>query len=62
MKVRKALTNFLRVIADEAEKNPDFERRIAEAIGLEEKPKPAAADHVAGSASQRPKQTSTTGS
>lgn len=39
MKVRKAITNLLRIIADEVERNPDFERRVASALGLEEQPK-----------------------
>jgi hypothetical protein len=38
--VRKAVANFFRVIADEAERNPEFERRISQAFGLEEQPKP----------------------
>jgi hypothetical protein len=39
VKVRKAIVNLLRVIADEVERNPDFERRVAAALGLEEQPK-----------------------
>jgi hypothetical protein len=35
MSLRKALANLARVVADEADKNPDFARRVAEAIGLE---------------------------
>ena len=40
MKVRTAIAKLLKVIADEVEANPDFEHRIATALGLEEQPKP----------------------
>jgi hypothetical protein len=33
VKLRKALTDFVRVIADEAERNPDFANRLAAALG-----------------------------
>ncbi len=36
MKLRKALQNFAKVIAEEAERNPQFEHRIREALGLPE--------------------------
>jgi len=60
VKVRKAVTNLLRVIADEVERNPDFERRIAAALGLEEQPNlPDQQDRqtevAAASTGQRPK-------
>jgi hypothetical protein len=42
VKVRKALNELLRVIADEADKNPDFERRIAAVLGLVGQPKRSA--------------------
>ena len=60
MKVRKAITNLLRVIVDEVERNPDFERSVASALGLEEQPKvPEHEDAQTGgsgaSTGQRPK-------
>ena len=59
MKVRKAISNFLRVVVDEAERNPDFEKRLAEALGLEEQPRATAyQESLAGagnSSGQRPK-------
>ncbi len=36
MKLRKALQDFAKVAADEAERNPDFERRLRKALGLAE--------------------------
>ena len=36
MELRKALQNFAKVAADEAERNPEFERRIRKALGLAE--------------------------
>jgi hypothetical protein len=35
MKLRKALSALIRVIIDEAERNPDFARRIEETLALE---------------------------
>jgi hypothetical protein len=34
VKLRKALTDFVRVVADEAERNPDFAKGVAAALGL----------------------------
>jgi hypothetical protein len=36
MELRKALQNFAKVAADEAERNPEFEQRIRKALGLSE--------------------------
>ena len=36
MTLREALQNFAKVAADEAEKNPEFERQIRSALGLPE--------------------------
>ena len=36
MELRKALQNFAKVAAEEAERNPEFEKRIREALGLPE--------------------------
>jgi len=36
MTLRDALQNFAKVAADEAEKNPEFERQIRNALGLSE--------------------------
>ena len=33
MNLRKALIDFVRAVADEAERNPDFAHRVAEALG-----------------------------
>jgi hypothetical protein len=60
VKVRKAITNLLGVIADEVESNPDFERRVAAALGLEEQPKASDREETqtgaaASSTGQRPK-------
>jgi hypothetical protein len=35
MKLKKTLQDLIRVIAEEAERNPEFARRIEETIGLE---------------------------
>jgi hypothetical protein len=35
MKLKKTLQDFVRVVADEAERNPEFRRRIEEAFGLQ---------------------------
>ena len=34
MELRKALQNFAKVAADEAERNPEFEQRIRESFGI----------------------------
>ncbi len=36
MELRKALQNFAKAAADEAERNPEFERRLRKALGLPE--------------------------
>ena len=36
MELREALQNFAKVAADEAERNPDFERRLRKALGITE--------------------------
>jgi hypothetical protein len=38
MKLRKVLAELARAIADEAERNPDFERRVTMALGLTDEP------------------------
>jgi hypothetical protein len=60
VKVRQIITKLLRVIADEVECNPDFERRVAAALGLEEQPKADDGQNQEGEAvaappGQRPK-------
>lgn len=60
MKVRKALNDLLRVLADESERNPDFGNRVAMALGLAEKPKKSerqdtGTSHKTKSRSPRPK-------
>jgi hypothetical protein len=60
VKLRKTLNDLVRVIADEAERNPDFENRVAAALGLKEQAKEpghreiVAANLIIGG-SQRPK-------
>lgn len=39
MRLRKVLTDFIRVVADETERNPEFANRLASALGLAEQPK-----------------------
>lgn len=39
MNMKRTLNELVRVVVDEAERNPDFARRIEEALGLQEKPK-----------------------
>lgn len=60
MTIRKAFNELLRVVADEAEKNSEFGRRIAAALGLVEQPKmsprrDAGAQSPIAVAGQRPK-------
>lgn len=38
MSLKKALNDFIRVVAEEAERNPDFARRVEEVFGLQPKP------------------------
>jgi hypothetical protein len=38
MTLKKALNDFVRVVAEEAERNPDFARHVEEALGLQPKP------------------------
>jgi hypothetical protein len=38
MTLRSALASLARTVADEAERNPDFARRVGEALGLPERP------------------------
>lgn len=51
MKLKKTLQDLVRVVAEEAEQNPEFARRIEEAIGLESRapkmPSPRAANRRA---------------
>lgn len=39
MTLKKVLSDFIRVIVDEAERNPEFANQIEEAFGIKEKPK-----------------------
>lgn len=39
MQVRRVLTGLMRAIAEEAERNPDFEKRLAEILEIPEKDK-----------------------
>lgn len=39
MNFKKALNELVRAVVDEAERNPEFARRIDVALGIEEKPK-----------------------
>jgi len=59
VKVRTALTKLFKVIAEEAESNPEFERRVALALGLDEQlaPRSRQDEHGQGVAAvgQRPK-------
>jgi hypothetical protein len=42
MTLKKALNDFVRVVVEEAERNPGFAQRVEEALGLQPKPaKPA---------------------
>jgi hypothetical protein len=38
MTLKKTLTDLVRIVVDECERNPDFASRIEEALGLKEKP------------------------
>lgn len=38
MSIKKVLNNVVRVIAEQAERNPEFASRIQEALGVKEKP------------------------
>jgi len=59
VKLRKVLSDLIRVIADEAERNPEFERSIAAALGLGTQNRQPRQDAVnegpRGAAGQRPK-------
>ena len=60
VKVRAVITKLLKVIAEEVEANPEFERRVAMALGLEEEPPPrgrqdALGQGTAAAVGQRPK-------
>ncbi|ABA04097.1 hypothetical protein Nwi_0832 [Nitrobacter winogradskyi Nb-255] len=39
MNMKRTLNELVRAVVDEAERNPEFARRIEEALGLQEKPK-----------------------
>ncbi len=39
MTLKKVLSDFVRVIVEEAERNPEFAGRVEEALGIKEKPK-----------------------
>lgn len=45
--MRKALSELARAIADEAERNPEFARRVEEAICIKEKPKKSGSSRAA---------------
>ncbi|UIJ83129.1 hypothetical protein [Rhizobium leguminosarum] len=47
MNMKKTLNGLVQVIVDEAERNPDFSKRIEEALGLQDKPKKTAASRAA---------------
>jgi hypothetical protein len=47
MNVRRILNELVRAVVDEAEGNPEFARRIEEALGLHEKPKRAVLSRAA---------------
>lgn len=39
MNMKRMLNELVRAVVDEAERNPEFARRIEEALGIQEKPK-----------------------
>ncbi len=47
MKVKQALNDLVRAIVEEAERNPEFSRRVEQALGLQEKRKTAASRRAA---------------
>jgi len=56
VKLRKRLTEFIRVVAEEAERNPEFGNHVAVALGLAEQAGRAERDSTARHpSSQRPK-------